>query len=128
VDDFDAKIAHLIINERDCLFHQLFAPVADYVDKGSAAEHAADRGIDDGCQTGARARLGPKRLVELQRIEYAIACKGVYDQALLVGSDNLLLVGFEVENAVVELLDGLHERLAPVKPGLGYHLHRLAEL
>ena len=84
--------------------------------------------FDDCGEARTCALLGAERPVERQRVDDAVAGEGIDHQPLLVGGDDLLLVGFQIENALVELNDRLHKGPAPVKPRLAYHQHRLATL
>ena len=67
-------------------------------------------------------------LIEQQRIDDAVARKGIDHEPLLIGGGHLLRRRIEVEDALVEVVDRLHHRDLPVQPRVGDDLHRLAEL
>ncbi len=80
------------------------------VDEAHRAEHPADGGVDDRAEPRAHHALVAHGLVELQRIGDPVAREGIDDEPLLVGGGELLRRRVEVEDALVEDLDRLHDR------------------
>src|SRR5262249_49495831 len=67
------------------------------------------------------------RLIEQQWIGDAIARERIDHDPLLIGGGHLLRRGVEVEDALVEVIDGLHHRHLPVEPWFIDDGDRLAE-
>ena len=65
----------------------------------------------------ADAALVTHGLEEQQRVGDAVAGKGIDHEALLVGGGDLLGLAVEVEDALVEIIDGVDERHLPVEAG-----------
>ena len=109
VDDLDAEILRLLVDLARDRAHQPFALVAHHVGEARAAQHAPERGFEN----GAKARIGDAlvahALEEQQGIGDPVAGKGVDDEPLLVGGDDLLRGGIDVEDALVEIFDVLDE-------------------
>ena len=83
--------------------------------------------IHDGADPRARPALVGTTLEEQQRIDDLIAGEGIDHEPLLVGGDHLLVGGVDVEDALVENIDVLHERDLILQPRLGDDALRLAE-
>ena len=100
------------------LLHQRMALVAHHGLEARGAEHAPQRRLEDSAEPGAGHRLVAHRLVKQQRIDDTPTRKGIDHEPLLVGGDNLLRRGIEVEQPLVEEHDVLNERNLVLRPGV----------
>ena len=100
------------------LHHEGGAVVAHDLLQIGLTEHPAQRRIQDRRQLVVGPLDGPTVWIEFERIDDVIAHEGVDQNALVIRRQNLLLRRFQIENAVVEIDDGLDEGDLGLQPGL----------
>ena len=107
--------------------HQRLALVANHIDEGDLAQHAAQRRVQQRRELDVGGLDRADALVEAQRVLDAIAGESVDHQPLLVRGDDFLRRIFQIENALVDRDHGVDERRLEVQAGFGDDAHGLAE-
>src|SRR4029077_14018565 len=132
VDHLNTKWLRVAIELIAHLRHQILAAVAYRIGQRCGAEHAAQRRAPKDRKLRISA-VRADRLIDLERVGDAVTCEGIDDEPLaglhgacdtgtrfvLTRGDHFLRRGFDVENALVDIDDGVDERDLRTQSRLG---------